>query len=212
MDYVLEFQKDYAFFIDLRARHRAMNFDNYENDNERLFTIANKYTDINSQEGKYWWLMGMCWYLLGKAAYRKSAISCFEKYLSLVPFEEEIAATYIPAYRNLGVLPKSKAELDLANKEHFKVLHFILSNLYIKENRIEEALDHINKGIELKPDQKVLFIVPMYEACRKANNLQYFLKFYETLPDLDKEHFYHLAFRAQELINRGYVFKSRRKK
>lgn len=213
MDIEKEFDQDYDFFVKLREKHRQMIFTDYEKDNERLLEIAQKYKNVLTEDGKYFWLMGSCWVLLQKAQYRLSAIDCFEKYLKLLPFEAEIKVTPIYIYRHFGTKqPETPEEFAFAKKIHFQNVYYDLAKLYEKENDTVNAFKCIQNGINLLPNYQFVFYYVLYDVCRKSNDLPLFLTYCERLTAQERKEIDNMICRAKELIARNYVFKPRRSK
>jgi len=97
------------------------------------------------------------YHLLGLAYFKKknytAAASAFEKCLELKPDVSEV-------HGNLGVVYEEWGEKDKAEEEYKKALAidgnptagFNLSKLYYGQNKLDQALDHVQESIQKKSD------------------------------------------------------------
>ncbi len=59
------------------------------------------------------------------------------------------------------------------------------------------------------PEGAELFLIELFFACKKANDLPLFLKYCDQLPQTD--HVEEYRKKTQELIDKGYVYKPKKK-
>ena len=205
------FESEYKFILD--HRYYKPNRD-YVADTNRFLKIIEVFESLESKEGKHYWLLGHAYYSLQRKEYRKGVIVNLEKYLQLGDYFEDDYKNnkiIIDFDHNIIKDPKTKNEMVLAKKIHLQMVYYLLAKTYQVENLIENAYIHILKGIEVYPENKILFFWELYEVLRKRNDLQEFLDRCENLSKIEKEKVSILIIRAKDLIDRGYVFKPRKK-
>lgn len=206
------FENDYQFILSCHFYTDAHGDENYYiAKKKRLLSIIEKYENIVSPYGKYSWLVAHAYFYLDRAPYRKGVIANFEKYLTLLPFKENYADTYIEVnHTSLIKRPKSKKEFIQAQKTHFKEIFYLLGKTCEKENLLQDAFKYIKMGMEIIPEEKLMFYWELYEVLRKMNNLPLFLEYCKDLTDKEKYGLHTLIERATNYIARGYVYSPRR--
>ena len=203
------FESEYEFILDYK--HYDSKRDHVADAN-RLLKIVDFFEGLETKKGKYYWLLGYAYYYLQRKEYRSGVIANLEKYLQLGDY-------FIDDYKNNKITidfdynivktPKSKEELLLAEKIHFQMVYYLLAKNCQLENLIEKAYEYVLKGIEIYPQNKMLYFWEMYEILRKKNDLQEFLDRCENLSKIEKEKMSILIQKAKELISKGYVFKAK---
>ena len=207
-----DFQNDYELI--LKCHYAVLGGENqidYHEKNARLLSIIDKYENIDSPYGKYAWMTGWAYVSLKLAPYRVGAIKNLEKYLTLLPFEENYADTYIQVnHTDLIKHPETPQEFIQAKKTHFKEIYYLLAKNYEKENMLEKAMFYLKKGMEIIPEEKLTFYWELYEILRKSNNLPLFLNYCDQLSPNEKHKVDALLFQASQRIKHGYVYKPRK--
>ena len=204
-----EFQQDYKFI--LHGEDDFFSPKNYEEKNDRLHSIIEKYENIDSHLGKYAWVTAHAYIPFTLASYRIGVIRNFEKYLTLSPFVENFADTLIHVnHTRLQKFPQTKQELIQAEHTHFRNVYYFLGKYYEKENCLDEALKFFQMGINIIPEEKYYFAIELYEVYRKLNQPQKFLEFCDLLPPSEKSNIANLIYKTKENIAKGYIFKPRR--
>lgn len=208
LDRELNFNDDYQFILDHQTYVPGRD---YIADNNRFLSIIEKYENLDTKQGKYFWIVGHAYYYLQRKQYRQGTIKNFEKYLKSEPFVENYKDTMIPFDKHLATkLPISKQDLEFAELIHFRDVYYLLAKTYQQENILDKAMYYLEKGMAIVPSEKVLFYWELYEVCRKLNNLLLFLQYCNQLNTYDKNLVKILISRANDLIERGYIYKPRK--
>jgi Flp pilus assembly protein TadD len=100
--------------------------------------------------------------LLGNVQYKKGnyreAAAAFEKYLELRPNDSEVHVSLGLTYSQLGMTEKSEAEYATAlGLDGNASAAFGLAKLYYEQNKLEPALEHIQKAITKNPKSAAYF-------------------------------------------------------
>lgn len=163
---------------------------------------------IESDEGEHYYKLAMCYFTLQKACYRPMLIKNLEKYLTVKPY----TAIYKDFTVSKYTFPKMAVACnpyELAERNFLRTLYYFLGRAYEQEGDGQKAIYYLDLGMGIIPEGAEIFLIELFFACKKANDLPLFLKYCKQLPQTNLVEEYRK--KAQDLIDKGYVYKSKKK-
>lgn len=165
---------------------------------------------IESDEGEHYYKLAMSYFTLQKACYRPLMIKNLEKYLTAKPYTEKYKDYAIDElYCGFNPRPARKNNYELAERNFLRRIYYFLGRAYEQEGDGRKAIYYLDLGMGIIPEGAELFLIELFFACKKANDLPLFLKYCDQLPQTD--HVEEYRKKTQELIDKGYVYKPKKK-
>ncbi len=206
-----KFSSDYNFIIE---HFNYVPGCDYVSDKKRFLDIVERYENVKSNEGKYYWVTAYAYLLLDRKEYHQGLIINFEKYLNKLPFTEQYKDVMIDVdYANdRGLVRKAVMpnDFEMARKIHIQNVYYQLMRAYQQENDLTNAEKYLNLGLNILPEKRFFFYYEMFNIYRKKNELQKFLSECNKLNPKEKKDFSNMINRAKELINNGYIYRHRK--
>lgn len=166
---------------------------------------------IETNEGEHYYKLAMSYFTLQKACYRPMLIKNLEKYLTAKPYTAKYKEYAIDElYCGFYPRPARKNNYELAERNFLRHIYYFLGRAYEQEGDGRKAIYYLDLGMGIIPEGAELFLIELFFACKKANDLPLFLKYCDQLPQTD--HVEEYRRKAQNLIEKGYVYKSKKKK
>lgn len=99
-----------------------------------------------------WNALGMAYSMKGRL---DDAVKAYEKCLQVAPQFSDAHNNLGPVYQEMGRLDKAEREFQLAAADlaytKRELPYYNLARLYVVQNRLDEALDNVQKSLQIKP-------------------------------------------------------------